>query len=73
VLTLVAAFGVLVTAHVGLCVALALRRPRWRALVALFVPPLAQYFGKKEGFRATSALWVLSFSVYLVAWAVAAL
>ncbi len=67
VATLVGAFGLLVTVHVALSVALLTRRPRWRAPVALLVPPLAPYWGYKEGWRKASLVWVTAFCVYAVA------
>ncbi len=64
---LLGAFGLLVTAHVALCLAL-LRRPRrWRALVAFVLPPLAPYWAYKEGWRAASIVWVVAFCLYAVA------
>jgi hypothetical protein len=65
--TLVGAFGLLVTAHVALCAALLWRQPRWRALAALCLPPLAPYWGYKEGWRAGSLVWVAAFCAYAVA------
>ena len=60
---LVLAFAVLVTAHVALVVGLAARAPRWRARVALAVPPLAPYWGWGT-LRRRSVLWVASAVVY---------
>ena len=62
---LVLAFAVVVTAHVTLVVGLAGRAPRWRALVALVVPPLAPYWGW-NGLRRRSVLWVAGAVVYAV-------
>ena len=67
VATLIGAFGLLVTVHVALSVALLLRSPRWRALAALLVPPLAPYWGYKEGWRKGSLVWVAAFCLYAVA------
>jgi hypothetical protein len=72
VVTLIGAFGVLVTAHVALCVALVPKKGWW-ALVAFLVPPLAPHFGKKEGLRGITVVWLLGFSVYVVALAAGAL
>jgi hypothetical protein len=66
-LLLIFSFALLVTAHVALAVGLALRRPRWRGLLALVVPPLAPYWGMEERMRLRSLLWVGSLAVYLVA------
>jgi hypothetical protein len=62
---LVLAFAVVVTSHVALVVGLAGRPPRWRALVALVVPPLAPYWGW-NGLRRRSVLWVVGAAAYLV-------
>lgn len=66
-LLLAAAFGVLVTAHVALILGLASRPPRWRALVALVLPPLAAYWGWQEQRRLASATWFVSLVAYAVA------
>ena len=60
---LVLAFAAVVTAHVTLVVGLAGRPPRWRALVALVVPPLGPYWGW-DGLRRRSVLWVVSAAAY---------
>jgi hypothetical protein len=57
-------FGLLVCAHLALLLALALHPPRRRALFALFVPPLAPYFGFLQGRRAWSATWLLALIAY---------
>jgi hypothetical protein len=64
-------FGLLVTAEVALVALLVARRPRWRSLVALLVPPLAPYWGWLEGFRIWSTLWLAALVLYVVGLAVA--
>ncbi len=59
-------FGVLVTAHVALVFGLLLRRPRWRAPIALVVPPLAPYWGSDSGMRIRTLIWVGAVCVYAV-------
>ncbi|MEO8799357.1 MAG: hypothetical protein ABI551_15815 [Polyangiaceae bacterium] len=54
------------TAHVSILAALAVRPPRWRALVALLVPPAAPYFAFQSKLRGRAATWVVSAIVYLV-------
>jgi hypothetical protein len=71
--TLILAFATLVTVHVAIAGRLALRSPRWRGLVALVVPPLAPIYGYREGWRKTSALWLVAVFVYVVALLVAQL
>lgn len=72
-LVLAGAFGMLVTAHVALFVALIQRRPRWRAIVALVVPPLAPFWGWEARQRLASAVWVVALLVYGVAVTLAAI
>jgi hypothetical protein len=68
---LVVAFATLVTAHVTLALGLLRRTPRWRAPVALVVPPLAPFWGWLAGMRARSIVWVTAVVVYAVARVVA--
>ena len=58
--TLVAQLG----AHVALLAGLARREPRWRALVALVVPPLAPVWGWSEGMRRRAYAWGVSLAAY---------
>jgi hypothetical protein len=67
VIALVVAFAALVTAHVLLVAELVRYRPRWRAFVALALPPLAPYWGIKERQRVLPALWIVSAVGYLAA------
>lgn len=68
VATLILAFATFVTAHVALAARLVMRaRPRWRGLVALVVPPLAPWWGVREGMRGGAAIWVGAVVVYAVA------
>ncbi|HEY8040036.1 MAG TPA: hypothetical protein VIF15_09595 [Polyangiaceae bacterium] len=59
-------FATLVTAHVTLAVGLAARRPRWRALAALVVAPLAPYWGHREQMHARTAAWVAGAVAYAI-------
>jgi hypothetical protein len=63
----VLAFAALVTAHAALVASLAGRAPRWRALAALVVAPLAPYWGWREGMRWRARLWVGAALAYGVA------
>ena len=67
------AFGTLVTAHVALLVGLLLRHPRWRAPIALVMPPLAPYWGYDAGMRLRTLIWVGAVCVYAVAMILAGL
>jgi hypothetical protein len=64
---LVLGFAAFVTAHIALAARLCLRRPRWRGPLALFVPPLAPYWGAAERMTLTSITWIGSLVVYVVA------
>ncbi len=66
VAALVLAFAVLVTAHVTLVVGLATRQPWWRAPVALFVAPLAPYWGYQAGLRRRAITWAAAAVGYAV-------
>jgi hypothetical protein len=70
---LIASFALLLTAHVALAVGLALQPPRWRALVALVVAPLAPYWGYLSGKRVWSLLWLVSLLAYVTARVIAAI
>jgi len=63
---LVLGFALLVTTHVALCGFLVLHaKPRWRGLAALVVPPLAPWWGLREGRTITTILWLVSLLLYL--------
>jgi hypothetical protein len=66
VIALVVAFATLVTAHLSLVAGLARRPPWWRALAALVVPPLAPYWGLRDGLRMRSAIWIAAAAAYAV-------
>jgi apolipoprotein N-acyltransferase len=66
VVLLALAFAVLVTAHVSLLAVLAFRRPRWRAIAALVIPPLAPYWGWQERRHVASSVWVFGAIAYVV-------
>jgi hypothetical protein len=67
VAVLVLAFATLLTTHVTLAFGLACRAPRWRALVAFVVAPLAPWWGWREKMRVRGVAWVISAVVYAVA------
>lgn len=64
---LAVAFGTLGTAHVALLFGFMARPPRWRALLALLVPPLAPYWGWQERRPLAATLWLLGLFGYLFA------
>ena len=51
-------------AHVALLVVLARGRPRYRALVALVLPPLAPYYGLLVGQSRLAFVWLGALGVY---------
>jgi hypothetical protein len=63
-LGLIGSFACLVTAHVALLAALAFRKPRWRALVALIAPPAAPVWGWRHGMRARALAWFAGAMAY---------
>ncbi|MDB4997208.1 MAG: hypothetical protein JWM74_4640 [Myxococcaceae bacterium] len=65
--SIVVFFAVWVTAHVATIFGLAMRTPRWRAIVAFFVVPLAPYWALRDRMRVRAALWVLGAIGYAVA------
>jgi hypothetical protein len=68
IVLLVFGFATLVTAHVALAWRLTRKsRPRWRGVVAFFVPPLAPLWGFREGLRRNASIWCLALGVYVVA------
>ncbi len=65
--------GLHLVAHVTLVIGLLRRKPWWRGLIALVVPPLAPYWGYEEKLRGRVTLWVATLAVYLAAAIAAAL
>lgn len=68
---LVLSFALLVTTHVTIVAGLVARLPRWRAPLALFVPPLAPYWALRERMRVRAWVWVACVVVYAAARAMA--
>ena len=62
---MVVGFAWLFTVHVTIAFGLALRPPRWRALVGFLVPPLAPYWAWRSGMPKRAWLWVAGVIVYL--------
>jgi hypothetical protein len=63
---LAVALAVHVVAYAALLVGLARRQPRWRALVALAVPPMAPIWGWSAMPRRARA-WIIGLAAYAVA------
>jgi hypothetical protein len=58
------AFATLITVHVAIAFGLSRKSPRWRALVAFFVPPLAPYWALRLGMVARGAIWLAAVVAY---------
>jgi hypothetical protein len=69
-LLVILSFATLATAHVWIVVGLVTRQPRWRAPIALVVPPLAPYWGFRENMRARAVVWTAALAVYALTLAV---
>jgi hypothetical protein len=67
------AVGLHLVAHVTLVIGLMRRKPWWRGLVALVVPPLAPFWGYEARLRGRVTLWVVTLVVYLATVTTAAL
>lgn len=63
----VLAFAFLVTAHLAIAVGLVAKTPRWRALVALVVAPLAPYWAWREHMRVRAGIWAGGLVLYVIA------
>jgi hypothetical protein len=61
---LASALTVFLAAHVVLVAGLARRRAWGRAVVALLVPPLAPWWGYREGLRVATIAWCAALAVY---------
>jgi hypothetical protein len=53
-------------AHVSLLGSLVALRPRYRAAVAIVLPPLAPYWGWRAGFRRRVYTWTVALVLYAV-------
>lgn len=64
---LVLGFASLVTIHVWITAKLVQKKPRYRGLLAFFVPPLAPIWGFGQGERTLATLWLVALGTYFVA------
>jgi hypothetical protein len=64
---LVAAFALLVCAHATVVVGLLIRTPRHHGLLALVFPPLAPYWGLRQGLRVRGFIWLAALALYALA------
>ena len=71
---LLVSFAALVTTHLSIALRLALRRkPRYRGLLALVLPPLAPVWAYEASWKRSCWLWVGSVLAYAIALVVASL
>ncbi len=61
---LLLAFASLCTVHVAIVFSLLKQHPRWRALVAFVVPPLAPYWALRTGMVVRGGIWIGSVILY---------
>ncbi len=61
---LLVSFATLVTAHVVIVVRLGAREPRYRAPLALLVPPLAPYWAATNKWRRSEWCWLAAVLLY---------
>jgi hypothetical protein len=66
-----AALALFLTAHLAIVTRLIGQPPRWRALAALLVPPLAFFWGKKADMNGLCRLWLGSLVAYALTLALA--
>ena len=67
VIVAIVSCALLITAQISIVAALAVRPPRWRALVAIVIPPLAPFWALREKLRGRAATWIVSALIYAIA------
>ncbi|HXN34200.1 MAG TPA: hypothetical protein VN894_20200 [Polyangiaceae bacterium] len=65
-IALAVALAAFAVAHLTLVAGLARRRPWWRAILALAVPPLAPWWGWRAGLRARAIAWGTALALYAI-------
>jgi hypothetical protein len=66
VIVAIVSCALLITAQISIIAALAVRPPRWRALVVIVLPPLAPFWAFREKLRGRAVTWLVSAVVYAV-------
>jgi hypothetical protein len=61
---LLLSFAALCTVHVAIVWTLGKKHPRWHALVAFVVPPLAPYWALRSGMVVRGGIWIGSVILY---------
>jgi hypothetical protein len=64
---MIGAFALLVTVHVTIAWGLVRRAPRWHALAAFALVPLAPYLAARAKMRVRATAWMCALVVYAVA------
>jgi hypothetical protein len=68
VIGLVVTSALAVTAHLAIAAGLLRRAPRWRALAALVVAPLAPFYAIREHMLVRAGIWIVGVAGYVAAW-----
>lgn len=63
----VVSFAWVMTAHAAIFFGLVRKQPRWRAIVAFLVAPLAPVFAWREKMRVRAGLWTFGVVLYVAA------
>jgi len=64
---LVLGFAFVLTVHVSIALGLLSRKPRWRGLVALFIPVLGVYWAWTSDMRRRAIMFLIGLAIYVVA------
>lgn len=67
VIVAIVSCALLITAQISIVAALAVRPPRWRAIVATAFPFLAPYWAWREKLHGRATTWLVSAVVYVIA------
>jgi hypothetical protein len=65
-LAVVISFAIAITSHAYIVAGLARRAPRWRAWIALFIPPLAPFWALRDGQKLRARIWIAAAALYSV-------
>jgi hypothetical protein len=65
--TMVVSFAMLLTSHVAIVIGLARRSPRYRALVAVVVPPVGAFWAFRQKLYVRAIAWPVALALYVAA------
>ncbi len=63
---MITSFATLLTAHIAIVIGLARKAPRWRALVAVVLPPVGAVWAIRDKQRLRGVAWFVAAVVYVV-------